>query len=494
MSTASLMSGRGLSPPPVVRAHGRPLRERQRVHLRTLAVLDAVAVVVAVLGGYLARFQGAPAVGAPVRYEVVAPTLVLVWLAVLRLGRCYDDMVIGYGPEEYRRVVGSTLRLAAAVAIVLYLLDIGVARGFLAISFVAGLVILPATRFVVNKRLHRARSRGSGWSRQVLVVGDAPHVLELVQQLRRGGYIGYRVVGACIPEALRAPQSQHLDGVPVVGSFRTILDSAAQVGADTVAVTAAGELTAARLRRLGWQLEGTDIDLVVAATLTDVAGPRIHTQPVAGLPLIHVEAPEFRGGRKAFKELVDRTVALIAVVVLSPVWLVIAAAVAVSSRGPVFYRQTRVGRGGREFCLVKFRTMVSGAHAMRAVLADRNEGHGLLFKMRNDPRVTRVGRWLRKWSLDELPQLINVLRGQMSLVGPRPPLPEEVARYDRDVARRLLVKPGITGLWQVSGRSDLSWHDGLRLDLYYVENWSLTSDLLILWKTLGAVLGQRGAY
>lgn len=494
LSTVPLTPARRRVTGPVLRARVRSLRSRQRRHLRVLGGVDAATVAVAVLVGYLARFRGEPAVGAPVAYELVAPALVLVWLVALRVGRCYDDKIIGYGVDEYRRVVRATLWLAAAVAITLYLLDIGVSRGFLGLSFLAGLLTLPAGRFVVNKRLHRARGRGKGWSRRVLVVGDVAHVLELLQQLRRGAYTGYQVVGACIPEALRAPESQHLDGVPVVGSFRSVVEDAQAIAADTVAVTAAGELTALRLRRLGWQLEKTDIDLVVAPTLTDVAGPRIHTQPVAGLPLIHVEAPEFTGGRKLVKELVDRLLALVALLLTAPLLAFVAVAVAASSRGPVLFTQVRVGRGGKEFRLLKFRTMVVDAHAMRSVLADRNEGGGLLFKMRDDPRVTGVGKWLRKWSLDELPQLVNVLLGHMSLVGPRPPLPEEVARYDGDVARRLFVKPGITGLWQVSGRSDLSWQDGLRLDLYYVENWSLTSDLMILWKTVGAVVRQRGAY
>jgi len=241
-------------------------------------------------------------------------------------------------------------------------------------------------------------------------------------------------------------------------------------------------------------LEGTGIDLVLAPALTDVAGPRIHTRPVAGLPLIHVEAPEFRGTRKLIKGFVDRALALVGLILALPVFAIIAIAVKLDSPGPVLFRQVRVGLGGREFNVYKFRTMVVDADKMLASLAEKNETDGLLFKMRNDPRVTRVGRVLRKWSLDELPQLLNVLRGDMSLVGPRPPLPSEVARYNGDVARRLLVKPGMTGLWQVSGRSDLSWEDGIRLDLYYVENWSLAVDLTILWKTIGAVLQRRGAY
>ena len=482
------------SVPAVSPAPARTLRARQRAHVRLLAATDLLAVSAAVGIGYLARFQGEPAIGATVPYGLISVALVATWLGALRLSRCYDDRMIGYGQEEYRRVLSTSFRLAAAIAILLYLLDIGVSRGFLAISFATGMATLLAGRFVANKRLHRQRRRGRGWTRRVLVVGDAAHVVELVQQLHRGAYTGYQVVGACIPEALVAPQAQHIGPVPVVGSFRSVLGSAVTVGADTVAVTASGELTASRLRRLGWQLEGTDLDLVLAPALTDVAGPRIHTKPVAGLPLIHVEAPEFRGARKVVKELVDRFTALAVLVPILPLWLVIALAIKLTSRGPVLFRQTRVGRGGKEFNLYKFRTMVAGAHAMRQILADHNEHDGLLFKMRNDPRVTRVGRWLRKWSLDELPQLLNVLLGQMSLVGPRPPLPEEVARYDGDVARRLLVKPGITGLWQVSGRSDLSWQDGIRLDLYYVENWSLAADMIILWKTVGAVVRGRGAY
>jgi exopolysaccharide biosynthesis polyprenyl glycosylphosphotransferase len=346
----------------------------------------------------------------------------------------------------------------------------------------------------MRRSLHRDRHRERGWSRRVLVVGDASHVLELANQLRREWYAGYRVVGACIADSLIAPEPQHIDGVPVVGSFRNILEAAAAVSADTVAVTGSTELTGRRLRRLGWQMEGTGIDLVLAPSLTDVAGPRIHTRPIAGLPLIHVESPEFRGVRKWVKGLFDRTAAGAGLLVLAPLFLIIAGAIMIDSRGSAFFRQRRVGLGGTEFDVLKFRSMVVDAESMVGALARQNEGDGLLFKMRSDPRVTRIGRFLRRWSLDELPQLINVVKGEMSLVGPRPPLPTEVAWYDQDVARRLLVKPGMTGLWQVSGRSDLSWEESIRLDLYYVENWSLAADVTILWKTLGAVVGSRGAY
>jgi exopolysaccharide biosynthesis polyprenyl glycosylphosphotransferase len=467
---------------------------RQRAYIRTIVVLDATILALAVLGGYVARFGGDEPRGSDIPYVIVGPGLLLAWLLSLKVLHCYDERVLGYGADEYRRVTSASLRLAGAIAITGYLADVGVSRGFLGISFAAGTAGLVAARFAARKRLHHARSRGAGWSHRVLVVGDAAHVLELVHTLRREPYAGYQVVGACIPDALLAPVPQRLGDVPVVGSFRGIADAAVATDVDTVAVTASRELTAARLRRLGWQLEGTGIDLVLAPALTDVAGPRIHTRPVGGLPLIHVEAPEFRGVRKIVKGFVDRAASLAALTVALPVLALIALAVKLDSPGPVIFRQTRVGQGGREFGVYKFRTMVANADTLLAALAAKNETDGLMFKMRDDPRVTRVGRFLRKWSLDELPQLANVLFGQMSLVGPRPPLPAEVARYDGDVARRLLVKPGMTGLWQVSGRSDLSWEDGIRLDLFYVENWSLTADLTIVWKTFGAVVRSRGAY
>jgi exopolysaccharide biosynthesis polyprenyl glycosylphosphotransferase len=479
---------------PTAATSGSALRRQQIEFVRSLAALDAVVVAMAVLGGYFARFGLEPPQGAEIPYAVVSPGLIVAWLLSLKALRCYDDRVLGYGADEYRRVAAASLRLAGGVAIAGYIADVGVARGFLAISFAVGTPALLVARYAARKSLHRARTRGQGWSRRVLVVGDIPHVLELVHTLRREPYTGYQVVGACIPDALLAPVPQRLGDVPVVGSFRAIVDASTAIGADTIAVTASGELTAGKLRRLGWQLEGTGIGLVMAPALTDVAGPRIHTRPVAGLPLIHVEAPEFRGARKAIKELVDRATALLALTLAAPVLIGIAIAIKLDSPGPVIFRQVRVGQGGTKFGVYKFRTMVVNADALLAGLMSNNETDGLMFKMRQDPRVTRVGRFLRKWSLDELPQLVNVLLASMSLVGPRPPLPSEVARYDGDISRRLLVKPGMTGLWQISGRSDLSWEDGIRLDLYYVENWSLTTDLTILWKTFGAVLRGRGAY
>jgi exopolysaccharide biosynthesis polyprenyl glycosylphosphotransferase len=324
------------------------------------------------------------------------------------------------------------------------------------------------------------------------VVGRGGAVLELAARVEREHYAGLDVVGFCVTPADRA-RVAGVAAVPVAG-LDDVASLAARLGADTIAVTSASETAAQYLRQLSWQLEGTGIELLVAPGLIEVAGPRLHIRPFEGLPLLSVEQPRFEGWRRMVKGCVDRCLAGVALLVLAPVLLGIGLAVRLTSAGPALYRQERVGMNGRSFTMLKFRSMVVDADSRLEDIRADNISDGLLFKMRNDPRVTPVGRWLRRLSLDELPQLFNVLGGSMALVGPRPPLPGEVAKYDSSVSRRLLVKPGLTGLWQISGRSDLPWEEAVRLDLRYVENWSLALDLLILWKTGRAVLSRSGAY
>ena len=301
----------------------------------------------------------------------------------------------------------------------------------------------------------------------------------------------------CIPGYDPSPENSIVvdeHEVAVLGSDASLREALVRSQADTVAVTAADQLGHAGMRALAWELQELDIDLVVAPGVVDVAGPRLKVRPVAGLPLLHVEEPQYEGASKWVKGLFDVVSAGAALLVLSPLLAVAALAVRASSRGPALYRSERMGLDGQAFTMLKFRTMVAGADQLRATLSTDGAGNAVLFKMREDPRVTRVGRLLRKFSIDELPQLWNVVRGDMSLVGPRPPLRCEVETYSGDVRRRLLVKPGITGLWQVSGRSDLSWEESVRLDLSYVENWSMVQDLIIIWRTVNAVLRSRGAY
>jgi exopolysaccharide biosynthesis polyprenyl glycosylphosphotransferase len=360
---------------------------------------------------------------------------------------------------------------------------------------VLGIPVLTAAtlvgRFTARQSLRRLWARGRA-RRRIVLVGRGGAVLQLAERLGRERFAGFEVVAACVTAVDRARVAEE-GGLPVAG-LDDVLDTVTRHGAEAVAVTTASETADQYLRTLSWQLEGTGVELLVAPGLVEVAGPRLHIRPFEGLPLLTVEQPRFEGGARIVKGLLDRALAAVGLLALAPVLIGLALAVKLTSPGPVFYRQERIGLNGRPFRMIKFRSMVVDADRQLGALHSANVSDGLLFKMREDPRVTSVGRWLRRYSLDELPQLLNVLGGSMSLVGPRPPLPREVARYDSSVSRRLLVKPGLTGLWQISGRSDLPWEETVRLDLRYVENWSLALDALILWKTGRAVLSASGAY
>ena len=325
----------------------------------------------------------------------------------------------------------------------------------------------------------------------VVAVGHELAVTDLVTELERDRYHGLTVVGTCVAWP---GERDEMAGVPVYGGLDDITAAVKAFGADTVAVLACPEMDGIRLRSLAWELEKTGTDLCVAPSLLDVAGPRTTIRPTAGLTLLHVDHPQLDGFRLLLKGLFDRCAAAAALIMLAPVMGVLAAAIWLHDRGPALFTQVRVGKDGHAFRIYKFRTMVVDADQRRAQLLASNDSDGVLFKLRNDPRVTAVGAHLRRWSIDELPQLFNVFLGDMSLVGPRPALPDEAAEYADHVRRRLVVKPGLTGLWQVSGRSDLSWDESVRLDLRYVENWSFTLDLQILWKTISVLLRGSGAY
>jgi exopolysaccharide biosynthesis polyprenyl glycosylphosphotransferase len=327
---------------------------------------------------------------------------------------------------------------------------------------------------------------------RVLVIGDELHGRELVSRLKAEPAAGFVPVAACLAGA-SARWDSSVVGVPVLGTPADAASAAATVTADVVAVAAGPAVTARLVRDLAWSLEGTGVDLVVSPALTDVAGPRIDVRPVAGLPLLYVDEPRLPAGRNVVKTVMDLVGATVGLLLLSPLLLAIGLLIRLTSPGPVLFRQNRVGLHGEQFRVLKFRTMYQDAEARLVDLRVRNEADGLLFKIKDDPRVTPLGRWLRGLSLDELPQLGNVLLGQMSLVGPRP-LPVLDSDVTGDARRRLLVRPGITGLWQVSGRSDVTWEEAVRLDLHYVANWSVSLDLLILLRTVAVVLRRRGAY
>jgi exopolysaccharide biosynthesis polyprenyl glycosylphosphotransferase len=383
--------------------------------------------------------------------------------------------------------------LLAIIGTVSWALQLELARGFIvgALPLATGATLLH--RYAQRRWLHKRRIQGR-YLQTTLVVGHRGSAQALTEQIRLEAYHGYDVIGCCVPQARNAAAPPGRLDVPILGDLADVADVVRRYQVDTVAVLPCPELDGPALRRLGWDLETTNAELLLAPSVTEVVGTRVRIRPVSGLPLLHMERPELRGLRRLTKEAFDRGGSLVLLLLLAPLLLVLAAGVRFSSRGPVLFRQQRIGRDGRPFAMLKFRSMVDGADRMVDHLVEQDDGNGVLFKLRSDPRVTPFGRILRRYSLDELPQLLNVLGGQMSLVGPRPPLSSEVERYGFDMHRRFLVKPGITGLWQISGRSDLSWDDSVRIDVRYVENWSLTFDFMILWKTVGAVVRGSGAY
>lgn len=464
-----------------------------------IRLVDAAVIIWAIVGAYGVRFGFADLTNGTIRdfdYVLLSVALVLAWWLMLEFWGSRESKVLGSGSDEYKRIISASAWLFGFVAIISYGFRIDTARGYVGLAFPAGALGLLIARWLIRQHLNLERKRGLSSSR-VLIVGSSHSAAHLVESLSSVPEAGYVPVAAHLPGETMLRVEQAGLTVPVTGrepDVESILAAIANINADSVAISAGANIPPRDLRKLGWELAARDVGMILAPALTDVAGPRIHTQPVAGLPLIHVSTPKLTGGKKVAKRTFDIAIAGSLVVILSPLFLLIALLVKATSSGPVFYRQTRVGLRGSTFDMLKFRSMRPNADAeLAALLEAQGSADKPLFKVENDPRITPVGRILRKYSLDELPQLINVLGGSMSLVGPRPQRDGEVALYDDAAHRRLYVSPGMSGLWQVSGRSNLSWEESIRLDLYYVENWSLMGDVVILFRTFKAVFASTGA-
>jgi exopolysaccharide biosynthesis polyprenyl glycosylphosphotransferase len=457
-----------------------------RDYLRKAALIDLGCAILGVFAAAQLRF-GNDVTGLYIALSLALPVL---WLVALWLAGGYDVRFIGTGSDEFRKVLNAGIGLTAAIALFSYAVNVEFSRSYVLIAVPTTTLIDLVSRYAMRKRLHWQRATGHCLL-SVVAVGHETAVADLVKELGRDRYHGLTVVGACVAHPAECSE---VAGVPVYGGLDDAPAAVSAFGADTVAVLACPEMDGIRLRGLAWELEKTGTDLCVSPALLDVAGPRTTVRPTAGLTLLHVDHPQLSGLPLVVKDLFDRCFAAAALVLLFPLMTVLAAAIWLYDRGPVLFTQTRVGKDGRVFKIYKFRTMVVDAEKRRAELLASNEHDGILFKIRRDPRITGVGAHLRRWSVDELPQLMNVLLGDMSLVGPRPALPDEAAKYADHVRRRLVVKPGLTGLWQVSGRSDLSWEESVRLDLRYAENWSFALDLQILWKTLFVLVRKSGAY
>ena len=426
-------------------------------------------------------------------YWLISGLIAAAWAWSLGLNDSRSHRILGTGWTEYLRIISGSFRLFGAISIIAYLIKADLARGYLLLALPIGLFALLLSRSIWRRWLASRRALGK-YSARTLLVGVPSSVAHLAQELRAATGAGFLAVGACVPSsALTNPRSDTVvpgTEVPVVGDFDSVISAMAAVRADTVVIAGANDLPPSEVKRISWALETGHQHLVIAPAIMDIAGPRMHIRPVAGLPLIHVETPSFSQGQRFTKRTVDLVASGLGIVVLSPLLVVLALIVRATSDGPALFRQERVGRNGNHFSMFKFRSMVLDAEEQLEALRVKQAelGNEVLFKLRDDPRVTKVGKVMRKFSLDELPQLFNVFAGSMSLIGPRPPLPAEVEKYAEHVHRRFLMKPGITGPWQVGGRSTLSWEETVRLDLSYVENWSLANDILILFKTVKVVL------
>ncbi|WP_226913515.1 sugar transferase [Gephyromycinifex aptenodytis] len=474
-----------------------PPREGERVapwnrrYLRRMVALDALSGLVAALSAAVLKFQFDLKFG----YDLMTLAFPLLWVLALSLGGAYERRNLGQpGGEEYRGVGRGSVLMLALLAIIALTLSAQLSRIFVG----TGILLAAIGSLLVRKTLRTwvARRRRQGlMAQRVVVVGRVDAAAGVIRSIKDDIDQGLVPVAVCA-SGLDGPWSQapSIEGVPMAGEPGDAVAVVDLMEAEAVIVASHPDLSGHALRRLAWALDERQVDLLVSPGLLDVAGPRMSIRPSTNLALLHIERPASTRRAVLLKTAMDRVAAVLLLLGLSPVFFVVAVAIWLDDRGPVFYRQRRVGVRGEFFDMYKFRSMRQGADKMLADLIARNEGNEVLFKMKNDPRITRVGAFLRRYSIDELPQLLNVLRGEMSLVGPRPPLAREVEEYEPDAIRRLHAVPGMTGLWQVSGRSDLSWDESLRLDLRYVDNWSPMLDLWILVRTVRAVLGRSGAY
>ncbi|GAA1956360.1 sugar transferase [Agromyces allii] len=471
-------------------AHPRPWASGYRTRL---IVCDAVTIVLTVVGALqavlLATERTAPIWSMTMPYAVAAA----VWISALAMLHTRDERLFAVGAEEYKRVMGASTVAIGVLAVAFLSLGTNAPGSYLLVTWIIGVPLLLLERWSWRRWLTRQRQAGRALSRAI-VVGGVDDVTQVIAQMSRCPS-GYAVVGVAV-DGLTSRTSLPVGerALPVLSSPAAVASTARRHEVQTIVVAGGASVGPAFVKRLAWELEGTSIDLVLATRLIEVAGPRIHFQMIDDLPLMHVDIPRFEGGKHVAKRALDIVGASAALLVLAPLFVAIAIAVRLDTPGAPLFRQERVGRGGRTFTLLKFRSMSATAEQDLAALLDRDEGNGMLFKLHDDPRITRVGRVLRKYSLDELPQFWNVLVGEMSLVGPRPPLVSEVEGYEAHVRRRLYLKPGLTGPWQVSGRSDLTWEESVRLDLHYIENWSLIGDVMLLWRTMHVVVHHVGAY
>ena len=460
---------------------------RHHVHVCQLTDLVAILIAIAVSVAF-----GAVAGVAPMTPGAAEVLLVIMWFVALRLRRTSELRTVG-SSAELGRVVGATFTAFGLLAVVNSFVEVHGLRAYLIIGLPSGLLLLIFSRLFWQRKLDAERAVGLSLPR-ALIVGARPDIDFVVDQIGRVAAPKYVVTGVVFSDGLATSTERTPTGSSVFDKINAVTEAIAIGNADVVILAGYPSDGGEFVRALSWRLEKNPTELVLAWCLDSVDRSRIRFETANGVPLIHVQTPTFSGGKHRVKRAMDVVLSGLALAFLAPVFGVIALLIRRDSTGPVFFRQERVGVDRTRFSMIKFRSMTTTAEADLAALLEQNEGNGVLFKLRADPRVTRIGAVLRRYSLDELPQLWNIFVGDMSIVGPRPPLACEVEKYDDSVQRRLYIKPGLTGAWQIGGRSDLSWEESIRIDLHYVENWSVLGDIRIMWRTVGVVAKPVGAY
>lgn len=451
---------------------------------------DALALIIATTIGFVTRFSFAElstSLTGPIQLVgTIAPAL---WLAVLILIGSYEQRVVGLGLTEYGKILQSALWMVALVSIVSFLGKFDTSRAYVLLAIPIGTALLLADRWLWRRWLLRKRNQGRELQ-STIVIGNTEDRGRISEALTQRRWAGYKVVAEFDQPTMNASGESDASGA----WMDDLMDRVNSEQIMCIALAPSCGLTGADIRELSWRIEGRGIDLLLSSALGAVTGPRLSLRVATGLPFMHLDEVGLGATKRGVKRLMDVTVSALALIVLSPILLLIALLVLITSGTPILFSQDRAGRRGQLFRMWKFRTMVRDADQQRDALRESTGTDGPIAKFVDDPRITPVGRFLRRWSLDELPQLFNVLRGDMSLVGPRPHPVDDVERYRSSDVRRLLAKPGMTGLWQVAGRSDISWDDAVELDLLYIENWSVTADVAILLRTVQAVLTRSGAY
>ncbi len=473
---------------------------RKHITVVMLIAMDMFMLMVATMSATYISFHNLAAtadlenISAHVSYNQIAWVAVLIWLFFLWRDGLYDLDRLFWGSGEFSRVVEALALGVVAFILGTYALHLpGLSRTWTVLAFAFSVVCVSAGRMWVRYILRSLRRRGR-LLRRTLIVGSNAEASKIIRLLQSTPETGLVPIG-CLESARFDRLSLDFcgDEVPFLGEAGEVAQVVRELSIDTV-IIASSAFDHEIVSQMIGQLRGLDVTTHVSSGLFEILTRRVIVRELAGVPLITIKRVSLSRSNLAAKRAFDLFLATSGVVIGLPIWLLLAFAIKMESHGPIFYKQTRVGQGGKHFGMYKFRSMCDDADERLSELRENNEATGPLFKMKNDPRVTRVGRWMRKFSIDEFPQLLNVLRGEMSLVGPRPPLPGETLQYNENHWRRMEVPPGMTGLWQVSGRSSLTFEEMVRLDLYYIENWSVHFDAALIIRTIPAVLFARGAY